>query len=94
MKHVFFILTLLALSATPALAQDPEFNIEEYCKRTQTNKTAYNNCLAEERSVREEVLGMDMSDDVFNACLEKANNDPNEANYYSFMSCVNEASGN
>ncbi len=92
MKRAIFLCTLLALFATPALAKDPNFNIENYCKRTQQHKTAYRNCIDEEKAVRDDVRAMKMSDAVFNRCLDRAKKNPDEANYYSFMTCVENAS--
>ena len=93
MKKFAWMTAALVLCALPALAADPGFNIEALCKKNNTDKTAIGNCIDEERSVREEVLEMNIPDAVFNQCLAKVKSNPAEANYYGFITCVREATG-
>ena len=93
MKKFAWMTAALVLCALPALAADPGFNIEALCKKNNTDKTAIGNCIDEERSVREEVLEMNIPDAVFNRCLAKVKGNPAEGNYYGFSTCVREATG-
>ena len=93
MKKLAWVTAVLVLFALPALAADPGFNIEALCRKNNTDKTAVANCIDEERSVREEVLEMNIPDAVFKRCLAKVTGNPAEANYYGFITCVREATG-
>ena len=93
MKKLAWVTAALVLCALPALAADPGFNIEALCKKNNTDKTAIGNCIDEERSVREEVLEMTIPDAVFKQCLAKVKANPDGANYYGFITCVREATG-
>jgi len=90
MKRTMLFLALLVLAATPVLAKDPNFDIEAYCTRSQAGapKEAYQNCIEEEKAVRDEVRQMEISEAVFNQCLDRAKKDLDDANYYSFMGCA------
>lgn len=91
MKRVLGIAALLTVVALPAFAgEDPRFDIPAYCKSKDTDKTAIRNCIDEEKSSREDVLGMQISKEVFKLCLDKAKKDPSQANYYSFQTCAQE----
>ena len=92
MKKIACITALLALFALPALAADPNFNIEALCKKNNTDKTAVRNCIDEEKSVREEVIEMTIPDAVFKKCLSAAKADPSQASYYGFKTCLEGAS--
>ena len=93
MKRIVCITFALSLFAGPVLAADPGFNIEAYCKKTQTHKTAIRNCIDEEKAVRDDVRAMKIPDAIFKKCLDRAKKDPKEANYYSFRTCVEKAQG-
>jgi len=93
MKRIACTTFALSLFAGPVLAGDPDFNIEAYCKQNDTNKTAIRNCIAEEKAVRDDVRAMKIPDAIFKKCLERAQKDPTEANYYSFQTCVEKAQG-
>ena len=93
MKRIACITVALSLFAGPALAADPGFNIEAYCKKNNTNTTAIKNCIDEEKSVRDDVRAMKIPDAIFKRCLDRAKKDPAQANYYSFQTCVEKAQG-
>ena len=90
MKKTIVLLALLMLAAAPALAKDPNFDIAAYCKRTQAGApaVALQNCIEEEEAVRDDVRAMDIPEAVFKKCLEQAEKNPDEANYYSFWTCA------
>ena len=92
MKKIKWLAAMLTIFALPALAADPGFNIEALCKKNNTDKTAVRNCIDEEKSVKEEVLEMAIPDAAFKKCMDAARKDPEQANYYSFKTCVEEAS--
>jgi len=93
MKRMACITFAWSLFAGPALAGDPGFNIEAYCKQNDTNTTAIRNCIDEEKSARDDVRAMKIPDAIFKKCLDRAKKDPAEANYYSFQTCVEKAQG-
>jgi len=91
MKRIAFITIALSLFAGSALARDPGFHIEAWCKQQNTHATAVKNCIDEEKAVRDDVRAMKIPDIVFTRCLDRAKKDPAQASYYSFQSCVEKA---